>query len=374
MVNVLAADTLLSVLAGLSLFVLRSALLHTRLERRLIATLRFGALVLGLFYVLRPLGWHAPGSGVERLILIVASLTALAILLVAEAAVQRHAHAWLKWFVMVAVPVLILAALVLPQAVAPVYLAVLLGFQIVVLLACSLMLWRHSGGYRLFAALILLCLPVIATESALLNDSGLIHASALAVLVGVWLLVNMAHWTARPVLLVLWGAVLLGLSGATALAVSTEHWLVVTAVIAAILVFASLLTSVYDRRSGGLERRLARLLERPVGDLTTAQLLEALSDKGIARVPDDLTVQLDFPAVHAALRDRPLWSAGQPRQSDADEALADVARVMQASHLLSLGTAPLRLVSLRLGSVDAGQRGLLMLTALSRRLESEETI
>ncbi|WP_425100480.1 hypothetical protein [Tropicibacter sp. S64] len=381
MSDFLTTDTLLSVLAGLSLFALRTALPDAPLDRWLTRTLRFGALVLGMFYLLRPLAWYGAGALADRVILVVATLTALAILLIAEAAVKRHAPRALKLGVAGAVPLLIVGALVVPQSLGPAYLAALLAFQIVVLAFGGWMLWTGSHAadgadrrtLRFFAVLILLCLPLIAAESALLNTDGALHISALAVLFGVWLLFNLPHWTLQPWRLVSWTAGGLSLAILTALALVSETGgtsLTDTALgLSAMLIFASILSSVQSRRGSALEMRLADLLERPDTSFGLDEVMEALHEHHVAQVPASVSAAADGPALRAMLAERPVWAGpGSHTHRDADEALSDIARTTGASHLLCVGTTPLRLIALNLGPADATRQVSSLLVVLCRRL------
>ena len=380
----LSTDTLLSVLAGLALLALRSALNEAQLAPRLAQTLRFGALVLGLFYLLRPLAWHADGSFADRIILVLAVLVPLAILLIIEAAVTRHAPRPLKLGLAVGVPLLILGALVMPRSLGALYLAVLLGFQIMVLLFSCWMLWHESAGMetaerrsrRLFAVLTVLILPVVAAESALLNDGNALHGSALVVLFGVWMLFHLPRWATRRWWLIVWSMGGLGLSFVTAWAIvppdGSGSLLLATTGITAMLVFASIFSSLLGQRRGTLERQLVALVGRPSQQFGLEHVLEKLSDRQVAMVPANIVSNVDVPPVRDALRRGPVWFGQSDTGRDADAALADVARATGASHVLCVGTEPLRLMTLSLGPADGGRHVVPLLTALCRRLEQQD--
>lgn len=383
MTAVLASDALISILAGIGMLFLRRALLSVDLMSWLRSSLRFGCLVLAAFYLLRPAVWIWDNPFVERLLLIAAALAPLAVLLITEAALKRHAPVMLKWVTFVGTVVLVLGAFIFPDSLTTYYLTALLVFQVVVLVAAAVMLWRQSGDLeasdrrlvQTFAVLVLLSLPVIVLESAVLASGGPLHLSALVLLVGVWLLFCRSIWLADARRMWRWGATLIMLSVVAGWAMSLGRpdvsVLTFGPVLLSILVFASLVAIQLARTSTGFEERLLDLLAQPCGsDDLRQRVMEILSDHNIASVPEDFVASADAPAIAERLRACPVWiSAERGSPSDADEALADIAKRADATHLVALGPDIADLVGLKLGPAEASVRLVPLLTALARRFD-----
>ncbi|MEM9425180.1 MAG: hypothetical protein AAGA06_00620 [Pseudomonadota bacterium] len=383
MTAVLASDALISVLAGIGMLFLRRALLSVDLMPWLRSSLRFGCFVLAAFYLLRPAVWIWDNPFVERLLLIAAALVPLAVLLITEAALKRHAHVVLKWVTLVGTVFLVLGALIFPGSLTTHYLAALLVFQVVVLVAAAVMLWRQSCDLeasdrslvRTFAVLVLLSLPVIVLESAVLGSGGPLHLSALVLLVGVWLLFCRSIWLADVRRMWRWGATLIMLAAVAGWVMSLGRpdvsVLTFGPVLLAVLVFASLVAIQLARASTGFEVRLLNLLAQPLGrDNLRQRVMEILSDHNIASVPEDYVASADVPAITERLHTRPVWtSAERGSPDDADQALADIAKRADATHLVALGPKTTDLVGLKLGPAESSVRLIPLLTALARRFD-----
>ena len=380
MTAVLAADALLSVLAGMGLLILRRSLSTADLLPWLKSCLRFGALVLAVFYVLRPASWMWEATFVDRILLVAAAMAPVAILLISEAALRRHAPAGLKWIAFIGTVLTVFGAALAPRSLTPEYLWVLLVFQLLILLACAVFLWSESTQaeasdrklIRTFAVLVFLSLPLIAFESAVLRDRGGLHLSALVLLIGVWLLYGRALWINAPARMMRWSGALLVLALIAGMAVSFGHpgigVLQSSVPVFATLIVASLIALDLARAAGRLEDELLAILTSPKDALTRPMLLETLAGQGVATVPDDFMAEADIPLLQARMRCDPVWtSATTDASSDADDALSDVARRLGASHLVALGTAPLDLIGLNLGPSETNARLTPLLAAVARR-------
>jgi len=376
--NALLVDCLISGLAGLALLGLRIRLRRVGLAPRLMRTLRLATGLWGVFFLLRIPAWLGQADLGDRVLLAVAAFIPLSLVMVAEAALRRHAPPIMKWGLLIGTPVLAVGAFVLPASQAIVYLSVLMGFQLLVIAAIGWFVWHFSGALsdaearqmRAFGGLILLSLPLVATDFIMLGTGSALHLSALAVLIAVWLAVSSGSWMTgpRPAFCVVGSLAVLAVLGAFALG---GGW-VMSATLLAILIFAALLADAVRLTSGGLGLTLARMVARPQDELSEARLAEALAGQDALLLSEADLAGLDAAALAEGFQRDPLWAPpGQGR--DLDEQMAALARRSGASHILAIGQAPLRLIGFTLAPSQAGGQVEDLLTALGRRMCDGQT-
>ena len=372
MTGTLAADCLISALAGLALLGFRIRLRRVGLAPRLMRTLRFATGLWGVFYLLRVPAWLGQSDFGERLLLAAASLIPVSIVLVAEAALRRHAPPLMKWGVLLAGAALTLGAFVLPSSAAWGYLTALMAFQLVTIAAVFVFVWRFAPSLtlaearqmRVFGVLALLSLPLVATDFFTAN--GGLHLSALAVLAGVWLILSSASWMTdmRVALCALGGLGLLALLGAWVL---PGQGMAVFATVLAILIFAALLSEAARAASSGLSGALAAILARPGSELTGTRIAETLRGHDVVLIPDGDLSDYDRSALADRFRTRPLWTDPVSRD-DLDDQLGALAKQCGTTHLLATGVAPLALVGFTLAPSQASIQVEHLLVALGHRM------
>jgi hypothetical protein len=385
MTGPLLADCLISFLAATALLSLRKRLRQTAISQRLRATLRFATLIWSLFYFLRIPAWLTGSVFASRLELVAASLIPLALLLVAEAAMRRHAPARVKYGLLVLTPAFVIAALVLPVTAYAYYLPALLAFQLAALVEGAIMLWRVPPGHgseerrvlRLFAGIVLVALPLVITDFGFVGAQLPLHMSALAILAGTWLAIATSTWvtTLGRALLGFGWFVALALAGGVALGLATgpltfDGLFVPTVTILAILFFAAAAAGAMRLSRGEVADQLVALLARPHSAFT----LEAIMGTLAAHNPRLLTkadlVEHDLPRLAELLVPEPLWPVpGGQIDADGSEQLGDIARANACSHLLALRTDPPEFLALTLSAPQSNARISSLLSAIALRYQ-----
>ncbi|WP_371228360.1 hypothetical protein [Roseovarius sp. 2305UL8-3] len=376
MSTALLADCLISGLAGLALLGLRVRLRRVGLTPRLMRTLRLATGLWGVFYLLRIPAWMGQADLGNRLLLAVAAFIPLSLVLVAEAALRRHAPPVMKWGLLIGTPLLVIGAILAPSSAAGTYLPVLLGFQLLFIAGIGWFVWHFAAALsdaeakqmRAFGGLALLSLPLVATDFIMLGTGSALHLSALVVLIAVWLAVSSGSWMTgvRPAVCAVGCLAVLAALGALALNGGWVMWVTLLAV----LIFAALLADAARLASGGLGTALAELLARPRGDLTEAHLAETLSGRDAVLLSEADLKGFDAAALAEEFRNQPLWAA-PGRGRDLDEQMAALARRTGVSHMVAVGQAPLRLIGFTLGPSQMGGQVETLLKALGRRMSSE---
>jgi len=393
-------DLFLSLAAVAGLAVLHAAISargpDDPLNRRFLTGLRVTLLLFGA----RALE-SLTGAGVfHLLVLVAAALIPIAVLILTEGLLRRHAPPWIKAGVGVGTVVFVLAAAV-PAAVAdPLRLYALLGFQVGGLLAAGWMvISRDRAGLsgpenraveRLGLSLILL-IPLGAADF-LMADIGLpVRISALAVLFLCWLAMSLGreelqHGSALTGFV----AVLLAAGLATALlaviaALDADGVILTGAIITAALLVAVIVNDARALRGEAESLTLLRHLAEGEGDalgflrglqahplVQGAVVIDAAAladlDAGVlARIfaadPVLRAAEVRAAAVQAAVvRAEAVRAEGT---EDADH-VAHLFDRFAATHILCVGAAPLTLVALSMPAIVASPRMELELRAVQR--------
>ncbi len=376
----LYADCLISGLAGLAFLGLRGRLRDAGLTGRLLKMLRFLTGLFGVFFLLRIPAWLTGWDVADRILLATAALIPLAITLLAEAALARHAPRSLKRFLAIGTPLLMLGAFTLPDSAAPVYLPALLLFQIASLVSAAILLWRGADDLtlaqlrllRAYGLLVLLSAPLIATDFTFLQLGPPLHLSALVVLIGIWLAVSSASWTANPTSALLSLGVLsaLALGSAALLTSGLAAYTILAATLLAILLFSASLGEALRLRAGSLADRLTTFLTLGPDLSTETALQTQLASHDPVVIEGPALEEFDRPALARALARSPLWSASRSTRADEDIAdqMTELLRRSGSTHLLATGTDPLRLIGLTLAPVESTAQVKALLAAAAWRL------
>ena len=386
MTGPLIADCLISLLAALALLSLRVRLRQTAISRRLRTTLRLAMLIWSLLYLLRIPAWLTESVFAGRLVLVAASLIPLALLLVAEAAMRRHAPARVKYGLLVLTPAFVGGALVLPVSAFPQYLPALLAFQLAALVEGALMLWRVPPSHgreerrvlRLFAGIVVVALPLVITDFAFVGAHLPIRMSALVMLAGTWLAIASSTWvtTPRRAVLGLAGFVALALAGGTALGLASgpltfNSLLVPTATILAILLFAAATAGVIRLSRGEVADQLVVLLSRPHSAFTIDAIMKTLATFNPRLLTKSDLAESDPPRLAELLTPEPVWPLpGDQVDPDRSDELGDLARANGCSHFLALQTSPPELLALTLSAPQSSARITSLLGAIALRYQA----
>jgi len=351
------------------------------LNRRFLVGLK----VTMLLFAGRALGASTGVAAFHVLVLIAAALIPLAVLILTEGLLRRHAPPWIKAVVGVGTVVFVLGAIV-PAAVAdPLRMYALLGFQMVGLLAAGwLVLRRDRTGLsaqenraveRLGLSLTLL-IPLAAADF-LMTQLGLpIQISALAVLFLCWLAMSLGHEEARHGLALSGFAAVIVAAGAasTLLALIIEMdkdtAIVTTAIVTAALVLAVIVNDARalrgEQQSLSLLRHLADGSDDPLAFLRGLQAHPLV--EGAAVIEAAALADLDQAVLRRIVAAHPVLRRTDPLPSLAEEAehVAHLFDRFAATHILCVAGAPLSLVALAMPAIAASPRAELELRAVQR--------
>ncbi len=380
----LYADAFVSVLAGISLFGLRWGVTKTGVMGRMRRMFRFAAGVLGLFYLLRVPAWLTDADFADREMIAPARLIQLAMTLVAETAVGRHAPRWIKLLMAVGTPALVLGALLLPSSAGWFYLPALLAFQVATFVGLARLLWTQGldltlGQRRLartFGLVMLAASPLVVTDFSFMNVGQPLHLSALVILVGVWLIVSASSWTVRPVIaLAALGCftALAALGGITVAWSAGANPVTATAFLLALLVFAAIVGEALRLKAGTLAGRLTEFLVVPPRDTQESDLLIRLAGLDPVTLAGTELAEFDEAALTRTFGVRPLWTPDGTTDEDTTEQLTEILRRTTSTHVLATNVSPLRLVALRLSPAEANAQVEGLLAAAAWRLRTKAT-
>lgn len=287
----LIPDLVLSAAAATGLVIVRGQIAQTR--DGVAWRFRLILLVTALFYGLRALEWMT-GIGLMRaLTLITAAIIPFVALLLAEGMLRRHAPRQLKSAAAVGMALFSLAALIVPLTRSPAFLALFLGYQLLLFSSAFWLLARRDrkslstpenrlSDRVLWAGPVLLVL--LASDYVLAGAFGLPALSALGALILAWLASTFearaasGPFTALAVVAVLCvaglGAWVLGLRHDWPWQAVLETWAMWAALILSLMVF---LSSTVLRRA----RARASLTATLNDPGTVTEFLDALEARGL---------------------------------------------------------------------------------------------
>jgi hypothetical protein len=343
----------------------------------------FGIRVTILLFAARALGPLTGIAAFDRIVLLAAALVPLAVLILTEGLLRRHAPRVVK--APVAAGTVVFAALALATQTGWTLWA-LLAFQVGGLCAAGwLVVFRDRGSLsaaenravdRLGLSLLLL-IPLGATDF-LTTPLGF-RPSGLGVLFLCWLALSLARPEARHAraLGTLGIALLAGLAASLVMAVLWSATLPEAVRVASVVLAAALVAAIATeaRTLAGEEQSLSllRLLAEGPGDgagFASALAAHPLVEGAVRLGPADLA-ELDPATLDRLFAARPVLHRDDPVPVAPDEAdhMAHLFARTDATHILRLGTAPLALMALAMPALATSSRAELELAAVQRMAE-----
>lgn len=342
---------------------------HGPLTWRVVALLR----VVAALFLVRVPAWLTGNSALTAIEYVLASVTPLCSLIVAEGLLRRHAPNWLK-VALVVTPVAFALALTMPlpdvlgHALLPV--AVLGGYC-----AVSALLWLRDAGSltaaenmtirRLLLALAVL-VPLMMTDFRLLWPYVHVRLGAVGALLVFYLALGSGnlHVPVRARVLTLGIflviATLLGIDSSAAGQDGSDELVRATATGFSGLVFAALFS---EARGASLER------SRPAAPIAAATTVDAFTERlaahpllGASRVLSDATLDdVRHPSFVNLLADtrvlrRSLRPWRRPPTDDGVERAVSLMTAYDATHLVLLTAEPLRVMAVQLPGIAIDER------------------
>ena len=378
-------DLYLSLLAVGGLAILQGVIVGRGAEDPLNKRFLFGLRVTVMLFAGRALVMATGLTGFRVLVLLAASLIPLAVLILTEGLLRRHAPGWAKRLIGAGTLLFVIAAAI-PAAIAdPHRIWGLLVFQISgLLLSGWLILARDKAGLtgaenrtveRLGLSLVAL-IPLVAADYLMVSLGVPVQLSPLAVLFLCWLAVSLGRAEAgHGGILISFAAILLAALCAAGLisfvaGLDRNGAILMLTSILATLILTSILN---DARALKSEEQSVSLLRHmaefdgtdPVAflrGLAAHPLVEGAIVIGTAEMADlDQAVLGQIFAAHPVLRCAPGQMAGE-----AGDYVAHLRDRFAATHLLLVTQAPLQLVALFMPALSASPRAELELRAVQR--------
>lgn len=378
-------DISLSLAALAGLFVLHGVIAGRGRTDPLNRRFLFGIKVTMLLFAGRALTGLTGVEGLRIIVLFAAALIPIAVLILTEGLLRRHAPARVKAAVGVGTVVFAVAALV-PAALAdPLRLYALLSFQIGGLLAAgwlvvardrtSLSTQENRAVERLGLSLILL-IPLAAADF-LMADLGLpVQISPLAVLFLCWLALSLGRDEARHRRALGSIAAVVVAGGLTAVLIATLVPLDRdgSIIVAALILASMLLAAVFNdaRAVQGEEQSLSLLRHLAGGGKDATGFLQGLQAhplvEGAAIIDSQSLNDLDAAVLARIFAAHPVLHPADAVAATDEEGdhIAHLFDRFAATHVLCVTTAPLTLVALSMPAITASPRTELELRAVQR--------
>jgi hypothetical protein len=378
-------DLFLSVAAVLALSVLHRTIARRDPYEPLNRRFLFGIRVTLLLFAGRALVMITGGEGFRFFVLLAAALIPIAVLILTEGLLRRHAPAWVKGLIGIGTVVFALSSLWYSGNIDPFRLWALLAFQIIGLgIAGWLVLSRDRASLsatenqtveRLGLSLILL-IPLAAADY-LMDYMGLtVQVSALGVLFLCWLAIGLGRAQTghgAPVL----GFVIVAIAAATAAALISTlgQWggpgfVIVAAVMMAAMLVAMIVNDAaalrVEENSHSLLRHMAEAGEDSLTFLRGLQAHPLV--EGAVLVDKATLADLDPTVLAAIFAAHPVLHRAD--QTHAEGAAADhIAHLFarfDATHFICAGRDPLLLLALAMPSLATSPQSELELRAVHR--------
>ncbi|MEJ6398561.1 hypothetical protein [Yoonia sp. 208BN28-4] len=379
-------DLVLSLSALTGLFILsrslRTADEWDPLNRRFL----FGIRVTMLLFAGRALIVLTGGAGFRFVVLIAAALLPLAVLLLTEGLLRRHAPQAVKAFAAVGAVLFCLLAFVPAPLVDPWRLHGLLVFQVAgFALSGWLVLTRDRDGLsasenqmagRLALSLIVL-IPLIGADFLMVLIGLPVQLSALGVLVLCWLAIGLGRvqvghrGPVRSLIVAVIAAVGLGFFLAFILPLGTGGGVIVTALIVAVILLLAILNDATSLRDEARNHRLLQHLAH--GDATDAMtFLRGLQShplvEGAAVIGAQELSDFDAATLDAIFARTPVLRKQAPQVQDPAEQdhVNQLFHQFAATHILQVRSAPRLLVALAMPAMTTAPLAELELDAVQR--------
>lgn len=325
-------------------------------------------LALGLvavMYASRGLEWLGGGSGFAAVTMAAAAVIPLAILLVVEGLIRRHAPLSVKLLVLTGVvAVLVVIASAAPWAGKALGIHIGIGMALAVATALAGMRGIDRAELRTIAALAacqVALIPAALSDFREFWPDMPARLSPLAVMLFGWVGLTIGSWSVGQRMA--WLGFLSGVAALSALGLAqvSDHtsWLQIAVVILSTLMLVTICAEAITRPDAGLKLRRALVAAAP-GDrdaLVQALTASPIFGNGVMLSQADLA-DLDPAALHALFvrypmlsrRDAPWGLARDAILADAIGALLDT---HAATHLLIVESAPLALLAVNLPALSA---------------------
>lgn len=361
----LIADSMISVAAILGLWIVLGVLRRAGPLDAQTGRFRLGLITVMVFLGGRLLWWQSGAGIFLTLMLVAAALIPLAILVLTEGLLRRHAPPALKTATLSGGLLFAVLAFLPAPAVEPYRAVMLLAFQFAGFVAAGWLILRRERAtlspnenwlIDRIALSLALILPFLVTEFHLPMWQFPVRLGGVAILAVCWLAVTLGRSTLdhratiRAFAVIVLAALAFGIAGARIAGLDLAgHIRIVALVLSALLVAATMTEAMNlqpDSRRDGLLRQIAGSRN---GDL--AAFLEGLrrsfaTEGAIALGPDELE-GFDIKALQAVFAEDPLRSHRGPK-ADPDGQLQALFLRYQVSHLMLVSRAPLRLIALNL--------------------------
>lgn len=315
------------------------------------------------------------GAWFKSLVYIGAALVPLAVLLLTEGLLRRHAGKPLKAAVGCGAILFVLLAVFPTGWVDPARVAALMIFQVTSLIACGIMVWsrdqsslsvsENMTAVRLGLSLILL-IPLCLSDYFVIWLGLPMQISALGVLIMCWLAISLSGAAAgqRATLKTLFGLVAASLLASVGLgallgANVMAYVLSFAGILAAVLV-ASIAAETYRHRQDIKEHALdLQIANAPKDDaqtflrsITTIPGLETSTQITAAQL-----TEIDLPTTASVFKKHPIIRAANlpPLAAQEAELVAHLLAQTDASHLMQILDTPFTLIAMSLPSLTQSQ-------------------
>lgn len=375
-----AGDLAVSVAALIGLWCLSQVLAAAGRTDPVVRRFRFGIVAVMLVYLGRCLTVGLGLPGWRWLEYLGAALIPLAVILLTESLLRRHAPPWVKAFAGVGSGVLVIVSVFPSALVDPARIIAALVFQVSCFVIAGWLVLRRNraslssaenkAAERLAFSLLLI-IPLAASDFLIVVLGLPIRVSGLAVLVLCWLAIGLQRGSGASVashgrtMVLLFAMILCGL-GAGAVAAAAADFGPADAIAVGIVCLCAVVLSAVlsDARAALSEARAPSILGRLAGMETSdpVALFRGLAGhpavEGAVFVETRDLPDLDSTDLSRLFRARPVLRRRDPPpdQPDLAEIAAHLFARYDASHLVLVKAAPLTLLAMSLPSIAAGAR------------------
>ena len=361
----LIADSMISLAAILGLWVVLGVLRRAGPLDAQTGRFRLGLITVTVFLGGRLLWWQSGAGLFLALMLVAAALIPIAMVVLTEGLLRRHAPLWLKGFTLIGGLVFAVLALLPAPAVEPYRAIALLAFQFAGFVATG---WLVASRNRdslspnenwlidRIALSLALILPFLLTEFHLPWLHFPVRLGGVAILAVCWLAVSMGRSTLdhratiRAFAVIALAALAFGIAIARIAELDLAgHIRAVALVLSALLLVATVTEAMNlspDSRRDGLLRLIAASKKGDQAAFLEGLRAEFATEGAIALGAKELA-GFDQKALAAAFAADPLRQHRGPK-ADPDEQLQALFSRYQVSHLMLVAREPLRLIALNL--------------------------